>query len=163
LTNHRIFALLLTATLGVGVALGQATTAQPSKAAPNPFLRLAGNGVWWTSLAVDTKDTFVDGYVTAMSRVHDMLAAQCAKGMQESDGKAAMAFCVNADFFDFGNDERLDRQKVRNGIDDFYKESLNTRIPIDYAMAYVKDTLKGKTTPRELEDQLIRWRSLVNK
>jgi hypothetical protein len=150
LTNRR-FALLLAVTLGVvGAALGQATTAQPpSKAAPNPFLRLAGNGVWWASLADDTKDTFIDGYVTAMIRVNHMVAAQCADGMKnlhpgaqfDAEMTTAMALCVTAEFFDFSIDERLDRQKVRNGVDDFYKDSQNSRIPIDYAMAYVKDTL----------------------
>lgn len=170
--NRYIFALLLTITLGVGTALGQATTAQPpAKAAPNPFLRLAGNGVWWASLADAIKDNFVDGYVTAMSRVHDMLDAQCGEAMKtlhpgaqfDADWKTALAFCVNAEFFDFGIDERLDRQKVKNGIDDFYKEPLNTRIPIDYAMEYVKDTLKGKKAPREMEDELKGWRSTMNK
>jgi hypothetical protein len=172
LINRHIFALLLTITLGAGTALSQATTPQPpAKAAPNPFLRLAGNGVWWASLADDAKDIFVDGYVTAMVRVNHMVAAQCADGMKnlhpgahfDAEMKTAMALCVNADFFDFSIDERLDRQKVRNGVDDFYKDSQNSRIPIDYAMAYVKDMLKGKRAPRELEDELKGWRSTMNK
>jgi hypothetical protein len=172
LTNRRILSLLLAVTLGTGVALGQATSAQPpAKAAPNPFLRLAGNGVWWVSLADDVKDNFVDGYVTAMVLVNHMVAAQCADDMKnlhpgaqfDAEMKTAMALCVNAEFFDFNIDERLDRQKIRNGLDDFYKDSQNSRIPIDYAMAYAKDTLKGKKAPRELEDELKGWRSMINK
>jgi hypothetical protein len=172
LNNHRVFAVLLAVALGVGVSLGQVTSAQPPvKAAPNPFLRIFGNGAWWTSLPDDAKDTFVDGYITAMSRVHDMLARLCteeAKNLKtgaqfEADMKTALNECVDAEFFDFSVDERLDRQKVRNGIDEFYKDSQNARIPIDFAMEYVKDVLKGRKAPRELEDQLKGWRSSPNK
>jgi hypothetical protein len=81
----------------------------------------------------------------------------------EADMKVALNKCVEAEFFDFGVDERLDRQKVRNGIDGFYKDSQNTRIPIDFAMEYVKDVLKGRKAPRELEDQLKDWRGSLNK
>lgn len=146
----------------------QATTAQPPA---KDALRLVGNGVRWTSLEDSTKDTFVDGYVMAMIRVNHMVAAQCASDMKnlhpgaqfDAEMNAAMALCVNAEFFDFSIDERLDRQKVKNGVDDFYKDSQNSRIPIDYAMAYVKDTLKGKRAPRELEDELKGWRSTLSK
>jgi len=150
------------------VALGQITSAQTSaKPAPNPFLRMLGNGAWWTNLPDESKDTFVDGYVTAMSHVHNMLARLCAEGMKtlkpgaqfDADMKTALNSCVDAEFFDFGVDERLDRQKVKNGIDGFYKDSQNTGIPIDFAMEYVKDVLKGKKAPRELEDQLRGWRT----
>ena len=172
MTNHRVFALLLVVTLGVSIALCQTTTAQPpAKAAPNPFLRLAGNGVWWASIPDDTKDTFVDGYLTAMARVNHMIAAQCANDMQnlhpgpqfEAEWKTATALCVNANFFDFSFDDRLNQQKVRSGLDDFYKDAQNIHIPIDFAMMYVKDVLKGKTAPRELEDQLKGWRSTMSK
>ena len=150
------------------MALGQITNAQPpAKPAPNPLLRILGNGAWWTNLPDESKDTFVDGYVTAMSRVHDMFARLCADGMKtlkpgaqfDADMKAALNECTDAEFFDFGIDERLDRQKVKNGIDEFYKDSQNTRISIDFAMEYVKDVLKGKKAPRELEDQLKGWRA----
>lgn len=28
---------------------------------PNPFLRVLGNGQWWTALPTDNKDIFLDG------------------------------------------------------------------------------------------------------
>jgi hypothetical protein len=172
LTNHRVLTVLLSVALGVSASSGQATNnPPPTKAAPNPFLRMFGNGAWWASLPDDAKDTFVDGYITAMSRVHDMLARLCTEGAKtlkpgaqfEADMKTALNECVEAEFFDFGVDERLDRQKVRNGIDGFYKDSQNTRIPIDFAMEYVKDVLKGRKAPRELEDQLKDWRGSLYK
>jgi hypothetical protein len=160
--SNRIFALLLVMTLGVNVTSGQTAT-QPTKV--DPFLRLEGNGVWWVSLTDDVKDNFVDGYVTAMVRVNHMIAAQIPQDAKDlhpgaqfdAKMKTIMVLSVNAEFFDF-IDERLDRRKVRNGVDEFCKDSQNSRIPIDYAMAYVKDTLKGLRAPRELEDELKGWR-----
>lgn len=64
-----------------------------------------------------------------------------------------------AERYDYGND----RAKLVAGVDDFYKDSLNTRIPIEFALQYVRDTLNGKNAPRDLEKQLDEWRVTLNK
>ena len=164
--------VMLLVLAGSLVAQSAPTPSQtPAKTAPNPLLRLFGNGAWWTNLPDDVKDTFVDGYITAMAHVNFIVAHECADARNnlkpgpkfDADMQTAMALCATAEWWDFSVDERLDRQKVKNGIDAFYKDPQNTRITIDYAVEYTRDELKGRMSPRQLEDELKEWRQLVNK
>lgn len=56
----RRVALFLALAMGLGPAQGQTTSGKTFKmatATPNPFLRMFGNGQWWTSLSDDAKDS----------------------------------------------------------------------------------------------------------
>ena len=168
MTNQRIFALLLTVMFGMGVAQGQTPSAQPpAKAEPNPFLRILGNGVWWASLPNDAKDTFLDGYVTGMGRAYLYTNGEC---MQDKDKlkpgpqfdaelKSVLNLCILANLFDFD----VDRRQLLTGLDEFYRDSQNTRIPVTFALEYTRDKLKGKKSAQELDDNLREWRRAVNK
>jgi hypothetical protein len=68
------FCFVLLAALIAATAMGQD---QPKE--PNPFLRLLGNGVWWTNLNADAKNNFVDGYTTAMAKVNRTAYAFCKR------------------------------------------------------------------------------------
>ena len=65
---------------------------------------------------------------------------------------------VLAEFFDYG----VGVQKLSDGLDEFYKDSENTRIPVQFAIQYVRDQLNGKRAPREL-NELADWRKIINK
>ncbi len=149
--------LLFLVLLGTGMAHAQS--------ADGNILRLLSNGEWWTGLSADTKVNFVDGYSTAMTRVNHVTHSLCVNNAKNAptggqlNATAAMDLCFIAESFDFN----LDRRNLVNGIDEFYKDSRNTRIPIDSAIEYVRDKLKGKKSAKELEDELTRWRSIVNK
>jgi hypothetical protein len=118
------FALLLLLLLGTGTERAQSTN--------------AGNGVWWDSLSADSKSRFVDGYVAAMRRVNDFLHRDCidrkngAKSGADANAllSEAINLCALAELFDFNVDVR----KLADGADDFYKDSKNTRLPIDSAL-----------------------------
>lgn len=166
MTNHRIFALLLAITLGV--ALGQVPSTQsPTKAVANPLLRILGNGVWWTSIPDDSKDTFVDGYVTGMGRAYFYTHGVCVQdknklkpGPQfDAEMTAVLNECVLAESFDFD----VDRRQLSTGVDEFYKDSRNMRIPVTLALEHTRDRLKGKKSAEELDDDLRTWRNAVNK
>jgi hypothetical protein len=70
-----------------------------------------------------------------------------------------LQICGLAQLFDYG----VAATKLRGEIDGFYGEPQNTLIPIELAMQYVRDKLKGDTSPNELQEQLNEWRQIVNK
>jgi hypothetical protein len=138
----------------------------PSSACSGNILRLAGNGAWWASLSDDAKADFIDGYTTAMSRVNGLIngeriiAAQELKPGAEFNARMDQVLRLStiAQAFDF----RVDGRGFVGGIDEFYKDPLNTRIPIDFAMLYVRDELRGDKSPKELQDELAAWREVMN-
>lgn len=150
------FALLLLLVLGTGIGGGQSEN-------QDPFFRLLGNGLWWTKLPPNAKVNFVDGYTTAMAKVNHtahglcMALAKDSKNMDQLMGSDNL--CEIAREFDFG----VDKEKLVDGLDDFYTDSQNTRLPIDIAMEYERDKLKGDTAPNELLKKLEGWRKIVNK
>jgi hypothetical protein len=160
--SHIGFAvLLLLVFLGTGIGQGQSVT-------PNPVLRSIGNGVWWDSLSNATKETFVDGYATAMARAHHTTDSECKSTTNDakpgssdfnSTFTAGVHFCLLAESFNFD----FDKAKLAEGIDKFYEDSRNTRVPIDFSMEYVKDQLKGKRPAKDLDDELRGWREILNK
>ncbi|MGC1687507.1 MAG: hypothetical protein WA734_17910 [Candidatus Acidiferrales bacterium] len=144
------------------------TNQTPTQTESNPGLRALGNGKWWTTLSHDRKSDFVDGYVTAMGSVHETLlgmSKQEANGLAAGDPQfnAHMSSVIQMSFLADHYDYNLDSTKLVTGVDDFYKDSLNTRITIQFALEYVRDTLNGKNAPRDLEKKLKEWREIVNK
>jgi hypothetical protein len=143
--------------LGTGMMYGQS--------ADGNILRQLSNGEWWTGLPAHAKVNFVEGYTAAMTRANQVTHSLCTNNAKNAptDGQLnatpAMDLCVIAESFDFN----LDRHNLVHGIDEFYKDSRNTRIPIDSAIEYVRDKLRSKKSAKELEDELTRWRNIVNK
>ncbi len=172
---HRILAgfICLTVSLfpyttGSEQSANQTTNQPPAQSEANPFLRVLNNGTSWSSLSADKKWDFVDGYTTAMASVRRMLLGQYKAGAKElmaNDPQfkarmdALLNFAVLADHYDYD----VDRTKLLAGVDEFYKDPRNTRIPIELALQYVRDTVNGKNAPRDLEKQLNEWRAAVNK
>lgn len=160
--------LLLLATIGILTAQGQQASAPPPpKVVQNPFLRALENGQWWVSLTEDTKETFTDGYATAMSRVKNITHAACMdEGKNAKTGSqfntemsAAMNLCLLAEFFDFD----VDRRNLIGGVNEFYKDPRNVSIPVDFAFEHVRDKLKGKMSAQELDDRLTGWRRTMSR
>jgi|SRR5579864_240362 len=139
----------------------------PSQTKINPgFIKAFGNyGGWWAALSDDAKDNFIDGYRTAMNKAQFMTHGEC---MEETNAikpgadfdarmKEVVILCTLAQEFDFKVDKPM-----KSGLDDFYKDPLNTRIPDFMAMAYVRDELQGKKTAGQLLDELNDWRKITN-
>lgn len=70
----------------------------------------------------------------------------------------AMGLRMLGQTFDF----KLDRP-LKPKLDEFYKEPLNVRIPVQFAMDYVRDEMSGKKTAGQLLDELNDWRKVVNR
>ena len=110
---------------------------------------------WWAGLSGDAKNTFLDGYTAAMSRVSTRLFTECADKMKKfqskimSDPRAVVPegevtqswnLCVLGGSFDFGFEQR----DLRNGVDEFYKDAQDSHVPIDVALQHVRDVLESK-------------------
>jgi hypothetical protein len=71
-------------------------------------------------------------------------AAKDAKpGGQAALVKVYENVCKLAPSFDF----EFEEQDISRGLDNFYEDSPNIRIPIDVAMQHVRDVLQSKRPP----------------
>ena len=109
----------------------------------------------------------MDGYFLAMdnasSTLHSLSDAQMKEiqpGDKEFNAKlyGVMNLRYTSDKFSFKLDKPL-----KPALDDFYKEPLNNRIPIQFGMEYMRDKLAGKKTEGQLVDELNEWRKIMNK
>jgi len=94
-----------------------------------------------------------------MSHVNNTLFTECADKMKKitskitPDGRVIPIvpapdapvlqiwnLCVLAGSFDFGFEQR----DLRNGVDEFYKGTQNSHVPIDAALQQVRDILQSK-------------------
>jgi hypothetical protein len=161
-------ALLLSTTALHGQSTNPSTSQTQTQLDSDSFLRVLNNGSWWNSISPQQKRDFMDGYVAAMASVRRMLLGlfnDHKKQLVATDPQfqARMDALLNlttlAEYYDYD----LDLAKFVAGVDDFYKDPQNTRVRVELALQYVRDTLNGKNAPRDLEKQLNDWRDRVNK
>lgn len=110
-----------------------------------------GTGKWWLGLSEEAKDKFIERYTKAMNHVRSDLVTDCADGIkslprngaQEVDIVSIMTLCKIASSFYFD----FDRKELREGVDGFYKDSMNLTIPMDVALQRVREALAAKRPP----------------
>ncbi len=141
-------------------------TAAATKLEPGWFKAVGNYGGWWNNLTEAEKDAFIDGFTTAMARANSVAVGVSEAIMKEVKPGAAnfnekvyevMDLRILGQTFDFNLDKPL---KPR--LDEFYKDPLNVRIPVQLAMDYVRDAMSGKKTAGQLLDELNDWRKIVN-
>jgi hypothetical protein len=141
-------------------------TAAPQPLNPVWYKAFGNYGGWWNNISEAEKDSFIDGYTTAMARANSLTVDMCKATMKEAQPGASnfnekfyggMNLCVVGQFFAFKVDKPL---KPR--LDEFYKEPLNVRIPADFAIGYARDELAGTKTAGQLLDELNDWRKIMN-
>jgi len=143
---HVGFALpLLLILLGTGMVRGQ--QGQPL------------DGPWWVPIPENYKQGFVGGYMMGTVRAHNLVLQNCygKSGGDALESYAALKTCLTITFlktFDFSG---IRPGQLADGIDEFYKDSRNKDIDINFALLYARDKLKGKPA-KELEDELTQWR-----
>jgi hypothetical protein len=129
---------------------------------PPVMMKLLGDyGGWWKALSDESRDNFVDGYTSAMQNVQVTMRSECmknAKSVQpgpEFNAKLqdSLNLCELSKAFDYKSDLSL-----RTGLDRFYKNPLNTGIPPEYAMEYLRDELQHNKTADQLRNELSEWR-----
>jgi hypothetical protein len=140
----------------------------PPQVKINPgLIKAFGNyGGWWAALSDDAKDSYVDGYRSAMSKAQSLTYGTCMKEKDaikpgadfDTQMKEVIILCSLAQEFDFKVDKPM-----KGGLDDFYKDPANTRITDFIATAYVRDQLQGKKTAGQLLDELNDWRKIMNR
>jgi hypothetical protein len=166
----RIAIVILLALSAAAQTTPSTTSAPPTKPPKvnSAFKKLLGNyAYWWNSLSGEEKDSFVDGFTTAMSRVESVTNgfAKDARNKLttgptfDEQMKTAMLLSLLSSEFDYkGSNDSL-----RAGLDDFYKDPLNARIMVSLALGHVRDQLEGRKTAGQLLDELNDWRKIVNR
>jgi hypothetical protein len=151
LVNRRVLMLLFVAASAVGMTEAQVPSGQQSAhASPNPSSHVLVDGRWWMGLSDESKNKFVDGYKTAMTGAFNTLGAECVDAAKDAKPGGLEALvkvyenvCKLAASFDF----EFEEHDIRQGLDNFYKDSPNMRIPIDVAMRHVREVLQSKRPP----------------
>ncbi len=163
----RIAILVLSAALAAAAQTDLPADPPPLKPIPvSPLMMkvLGDYGGWWKGLSDDAKDTFVDGYTTAMQKAQFVAHNECMKNARsippgpEYNAKLqeSLNLCTLSDAFDYKADKAL-----RVGLDGFYKNPLNGSIPPEFAMEYLRDQLKRNKTENQLRDELVQWRRMM--
>jgi hypothetical protein len=130
----------------------QAQTAPDSKAGNPAAARMAaeiGTGKWWIKLSDEARDRFIERYTKAMDRVKSALFTECSEalkslprtGADSVDALSSMTLCKIASNFDF---DFGTHKELREGVDGFYKDSVNLDVPVEAALQRVRDALAAK-------------------
>jgi len=136
---------------------------EPSPAA----FRAGGNyGGWWNRISEAEKDSFLDGFTTAMQRANSVTVSmgesfvkEARPGAPDYDQKfyGGMFLRTVGATFEYSGDKPL---KPR--LDDFYRDPLNVRIPVQFALEHIRDEMSGKKTAGQLLDELNGWRKILS-
>jgi len=108
-----------------------------------------GTGKWWVRLSDEARNRFIERYTKAMDHVMSDLVTACAEevkslprnGIDDVDAISSMTLCKISSSFDFNFGTH---KELREGIDEFYKDSANLTVPIDIALQRVRDALAIK-------------------
>jgi hypothetical protein len=125
------------------------------------------NGYWWTASSSDLKVGFVSGFAYAMVYVHDATFVQCMahtatqKGLpvEQYPGDELWEKCAKDPKLAPSDFSGIPIGQLVDGVDEFYKDFRNKDIDIKYALVYVRDELKGKKSPEELDRMLKGFRT----
>ncbi len=120
------------------------------------------NGYWWLSSTPSYKLGWVSGYGMAMESAYTVQAVRCVATMPmykkeypNTDPKVLMqTFCPSAEF-DY---DGIAMGQFVDGMDAFYNDYRNKQLTVDFAIQYVRDSIKGKS-PQELEAEVTMWRA----
>jgi hypothetical protein len=141
-------------------------SAAPTKLEQGLFKAFGNYGGWWNNISDAEKDAFIDGFTTAMARANALTVALCKSTMNEAKPGAAnfnekfnggMELCFVGNEFAFNPE-----QPLKPKLNEFYKDPLNFRIPVQNAMDYVRDEMSGRKTAGQLLDELNDWRKVLN-
>jgi len=118
------------------------------------------NGFWWVGLSLQYKLGFVYGHVHAMTSVKTLMGFRCLEEAgKQHPGHNAITECEqNPEVarYDF---TEIHVGQFTDGIDMFYKDPHNKNLEIDFALKYVRDKLKGKSS-EDLEQELKTFRDV---
>lgn len=130
------------------------------------------DGIWWKELSSPTKKSMelspeqlgqirkvsiIEGYVMAMNYA-DVL---CEMGLAAKEGRSLVIPANKRPYkenFDFNN---ITTGQFVEGINQFYSDFRNTRIPFYSALDYVRDQIKGVPS-QQLELKLERMRQAAH-
>jgi hypothetical protein len=120
------------------------------------------NGYWWAGMTPRFKLGWVSGYAKAMDNAAAIHIATCVANMplyQEKfpnlDPKALLQkMCLSDNSLDY---DGISMGQFVDGIDAFYNDYRNKQLEVGWAIEYVRDQIKGKSS-QELEAEVTAWR-----
>jgi hypothetical protein len=113
------------------------------------------NGNWWLKRDESDKLWFVEGYVEGISRADKILSEALAirgTSLESSPNGKPVTFYLDFTEISYG--------QFMRGLDEFYKDYRNTRINVNYALLWVRNSIRGDTET-DLQKQLEGMRKAV--
>jgi hypothetical protein len=166
LTN-RFFHLTIVALVASCFVHAQTTPQQSEfgNAAPS-------HGEWWLSLTAETKDKYIEHYAKVTSELareclEDLKcqisnrAAECGNGVDLVDPRYLRLSCQYASSIDdpiFG----ITHKELREGVDEFYKDSANLAFPVGFALEIVREKQGSQKSLLQLYEKHQREHSKQN-
>lgn len=156
----KILALLLMMSFGIR-AIGQ--TSKPLDSNPQnwpynmkTFARAIGNnGGWWSFMNESEKSAFLDGYKEGMNLANLKQQNVCTVVMDrvKNDPNATLEQISESVFVCSQVAETTGYEKVSlKNLDEFYSNSLNQYVILEWAMPYLRDKATGRKTDGQLLD-----------
>jgi hypothetical protein len=120
------------------------------------------DGYWWANLSAQYRAGYVWGYLAGMSHANTGKLGQClsfAKDLQQAKFPNTSLKQVIDTFCTYPDDDydSITVGQFVDGITSFYSDYRNKQLPIEWAMEYIRDEVKGKPGA-ELSRKLEYWR-----
>jgi hypothetical protein len=106
------------------------------------------NGYWWDEMNLSNKISFVEGYITGVSRANFLVnQAITAKKINLPSGFNDTPVI---DYLDF---TEITYGQFMQGLDTFYGDYRNKRINVNISLLYIRDEIRG-SPKSELETRI---------
>ena len=117
------------------------------------------DGSDWRGYSEQFKGGYITGYIHAMGTAQVSSAMSCMSIDNPKDKNAAISkACIsNAQSFDF---QSITVGQLLDGMNAFYKDFRNFKVPLTLAMDLVRDEIRGRTEA-DVQKYLDSWRQCV--
>jgi len=119
------------------------------------------DGYWWNQTSDESKVWYIAGYAEALAHATDQAILKCV--IDKNGGKEPRP--GTNEMFIYGRcPTKIDDftgirfSQLRDGVNEFYKDFRNTPININFALAYVKEQLRGTKSAKQQEEDLAGYR-----
>lgn len=120
------------------------------------------NGYWWNDITETSKVWYIAGYAEFSAHFVDDAILKCVtakNGGREPRPRTNEMFkyagCPAPAEYDF-TEIRFDQ--LKDGVNEFYKDFRNSAVNITFALAHVRDQLRGTKSAKQMDEELATYR-----
>lgn len=117
------------------------------------------DGSYWRDSSQTVKAGYISGYISAMSyaQIGSAMTCMSIENPKDRNAQASKACISNAQSYDF---DSITVGQLLDGMNAFYKDFRNFKVPMTMAMRLVRDEIRGRTE-QDVQKELDSWRQCV--